>query len=227
VRAGAVRATIGRMSSPRRLPVLAVLLLLPVLAGCGDDEPEDAPPSSSSPSSPGGESTAEDSTATSEATSEATTDATTEAAGLPPACEVMTSDDLAAAFGVQFGPAEPGGGGHTEQDVEWQSDNCDWEAEDLVEVQLALTGPDDFTGDDAFTCPEPSSIAATVEPVEGVGDRAYWKRDEAPPLEATLRVCTASYNFDIDLDYEDGVDFEGDPQQQSIALARVVLAKLG
>jgi hypothetical protein len=208
-----------------------MLLLVPVLVGCGDDdEPEDTPPSSSSPDDPD-ETSEGTSSPTSEATSETpseTTSATAEtsgAAGLPAACDVITADDVTDAFGVAFGLPEPGGGGHSEQDVEWQSDNCSFEAADLVEVQLALSGPDDYT--DGFTCPEPTAIASTVEPVSGVGDRAYWERDEAPPLEATLRVCTASYNFDIDLEYEDGVDFQGDPRKQSIALAKAVLAKIG
>lgn len=78
-------------------------------------------------------------------------------------------------------------------------------AEDLVEVQLALTGPDDSMQGE-LTCPEPRAIASTVEPVEGLGRSAWWERDDAPPLEATLRVCTEGYNFDIDLEYEDGVD---------------------
>jgi hypothetical protein len=204
-------------SNPGFLAV-AVLLLAPVLTGCGDDDDSDdnTPPSSTSPSSPGGET---------ESSATATTDTTTATATLPRACDVLTSEDVAAAYGVEFGPAEPGGGATNEQDLSWQSDNCDWEAEDLVEVQLALAAPDDFTP--AFACPEPTAIGSTVEPVQGVGDQAWWEVDDAPPLEASLRVCTASYNFDIDLDFEDGVDFEGDPKAQSIVLAGVVLAKLG
>lgn len=209
------------MRSPRLLTPVLVLALAPALAACGGDggEPEDSPPASSTPD-PVEEST--------DAATDATTGATASDAGgeLPDACDAVTSDDVAAAYGVPFGAAEPGGGGHTEGDLGWQSDNCDWEAEDLVEVQLALTGPADFTGGE-FTCPEPTSIASTVERVPGLGDSAYWELDDAPPLEATLRVCTASYNFDIDVEYEDGVDFEGDPKQQSIALAGVVLAKVG
>ena len=203
----------------------ALLLVVPVLAGCGDDSDEgddDTPPSSSSPSSPG-----DDTEGSSPGTTDTTAGTSTAPAGLPSACDVLTPDDVAAAFGVDFGPAEPGAGGYTQQDIEWQSDNCDWEAEDLVEVQLALTGPDDFTVGE-FQCLEPGDIASTVTPVDVPGaDQAWWDEDDAPPLEATLRVCTASYNFEIELEYEDGVDFQGDPQQQSIALAEVVIGKLG
>ncbi len=210
------------MRTPRGFLAVAVLLLSPVLVACGDDdEPEDSPPSSSSPDLPD-DSTAGTSDESSAPTSEATTDAP---AGLPSACDVLTPEDVAAAFAVEFGPAEPGGGATNEQDLSWQSDNCDWEAEDLLEVQLALSGPEDYTP--AFACQEPISIGSSVEPVPGIGDQAWWEVDDSAALEASLRVCTADYNFNIDLEYEDGVDFEGDPMQQSIALAGVVLAKLG
>lgn len=207
------------MTSSRGFLAVAVILLSPVLVACGaDDEPEDSPPSSSSPDLPNSSNVPTEETS---ATSQATTDAPV---ALPEACDVLTTEEVAAAFGVEFGVAEPGGGGTNEGDTSWQSDNCDWEAEDLVEVQLALSAPEDYTP--AFTCPEPTAIASTVEPVPGLGDAAYWEVDKSPPLEASLRVCTASYNFDIDLEYADGVDFQGDPQQQSIALAGVVLAKV-
>jgi hypothetical protein len=207
------------MRSSRVLLAVAVLLLAPVLTGCGDDDSDDGDddttPSESSPSSPGGET---------ESSAPATTDATTAPAELPRACDVLTSEDVAAAYGVEFGPAEPGGGATNEQDLSWQSDNCDWEAEDLVEVQLALSGPEDYTP--AFACQEPTSIGSTVEPVSDLGDQAWWEVDDFAALNTSLRVCTADYNFDIDLEYEDGVDFQGDPMLQSIALAQVVLAKV-
>ena len=139
---------------------------------------------------------------------------------------MISAQEVDAAFGVSFGPGEVGAGGTGEGDLAWASDNCDFEAEDLLEVQLALTGTDDFTGD--FTCPEPpESVASTVEPVPGLGDAAYWEVEVSPPLEAKLRVCTAGYNFDVELEYEDGADFQGVPKQQAIALATVVLGKLG
>ncbi|WP_322937473.1 hypothetical protein [Nocardioides bizhenqiangii] len=212
------------MRSHRGFLAIAVLLLAPVLAGCGeDDDPENSPPTSSSPDLPDA-SNAETSATTSEATSEATTDTS---AGLPPACDVLTPADVEAAFGVPFGEPSLGGGGTTEQDIVWQSDDCNFEAEDLVEVDFALTGPDDFTAGE-FQCPEPRAIASTVTPVEVPGAvEAWWDRDDAPPLEATLRVCTEAYIFDIDLEYEDGVDFQGDPMQQSIALAETALGVLG
>lgn len=209
------------MSSFTRLAPVLLLVLAPAVSACGGDSDnttdDAAPPPSSTPSAPSTSSpTASDTSASSSAPADG---------ALPAACDVLAPTDVQAAFGVEFGPGEPGGGGTTEDDLEWSSDNCDWEASDLVEVQLAVTGPDDFTGE--LTCPEPTSVASTVEPVPDLGEAAYWEVDDSPPLEATLRVCTAGYNVDIDLEHEDGTDVQGDPLQQSIALATVVLAKLG
>lgn len=205
------------MRSIRRSAPAVLLLLLPVLGACGDDG-DDGDGDTDSP-----ETSATATVTLTDATSAATSEPAP--AGLPAACDVLTAEDVAAAYGVDFGPAEPGGGVANEGDLSWESDNCDWEAEDLVEVQLALAGPEDYTP--AFTCQEPTDIGSTVEPVAGIGDQAWWEVDDAGPLEASLRVCTASAIFQIDLGYEDGVDFEGDPKAQSIALAGVVLGVLG
>ncbi|RHW26413.1 hypothetical protein D0Z08_13810 [Nocardioides immobilis] len=209
------------------LPAIAVLLLAPVLAACGDDgdEQDNTPPSSSSPSPPESSEPTEKTDATSIAPPTATS--ATAGAELPAPCDVLTPADVEAAFGVAFGEPSQGGGGYTQQDLVWQSEDCNFEAEDLVEVDFALTGPDDFRQGE-FQCPKPTEIVATVTRVRGLDAvEAWWKRDENPPLEATLRVCTESYNFDIELDYEDGVDFQGDPKQQSIALAETVLTNIG
>jgi|GEM_PF-6067060 len=215
------------MTSLRPLVPVVVLLLAPALAACGDDdEPENTPPSATTPDSPEvpSEGTSSDTPGETSPTDAGTTDAGGE---LPNPCDVLTAADVQAAFGVPFGEPSQGGGGYTEQDIEWQSQDCNFEAEDLVEIDFALTGPDGFAAGD-FQCPKPTEILATVTPVEGLdAQEAWWKRAENPPLEATLRVCTESYNFDIELEYEDGVDFQGDPQQQSIALAEVVLDRLG
>ncbi len=223
------------MRSPRRFPAIAVLLLAPVLVACGDDgdEQDDTPPSSSTPSPPeSSEPTdktdaTEGTDATSIAPPTATSGTTETGAELPAPCDVLTPADVEAAFGVAFDEPSQGGGGYTQQDLVWQSEDCNFEAEDLVEVELALTGPDDFR-EGEFQCPKPTEIVATVTRVRGLDAvEAWWKRDENPPLEATLRVCTESYNFDIELEYEDGVDFQGDPKQQTIALAETVLTNIG
>jgi hypothetical protein len=207
------------MRSLWRLGPALLLVSAPALAACGGDSDnttdDAAPPASSSPSAPPSSTspTAETSAASTDTDSASTAPSD---AGLPGACDVLTPADVQAAFGVEFGPGQIGGGGTAEGDLAWGSDNCDWEATDLLEVELALTGPDDFTGD--FTCPEPpESVASTYKPVAGLGSAAYWEVEVSPPLEATLRVCTGDYNF----------DYEGKPKDQAIALAKVVLAALG
>lgn len=207
----------------RRIWPAALLLLLPALAGCSDDDPGGSDdPTSESPSTP-----ASETTSAAPETSAATETTSAAPAGLPAACDVITSDDVAKAFGVSFGPAETGGSGTSEGAFEWQSDTCSFEAEDLVEVTVKLTGPDDFTTG-TFGCPQPSEIAAIVEPVDdiaGAGE-GWWKVSDSPPLEATLRACSEAALVEVELEYEDGVDYEGDPRNQSIAIAELVLAAL-
>lgn len=206
----------------RRTWPVAALLLTPVLAACGDDEPEAEPtPSDTVSSSPSV------TTTPSETSEVPTEEPSTAAPALPTACELVTADTLAKTLGVTFAPGRIGGGGSEENGVAWKSDNCTFEAEDLMEVKVKITGPDDFTKG-TFGCPQPPEIAAILEPADDIAGatEGWWKVSDAPPLEATLRACSASVNVDIDFDYEDGVDYEGDPRQQAAQLAEFVLAAL-
>lgn len=212
----------------RRLWPAALLALAPVLAACGDDEPDadgpDDPTTSAAPTDAVTETPTQASSATQppvEVTSEPP------ASDLPAACDLVTRDDVEKAMGVSFGPAELGGGTTSEQDLEWRSDNCSFEAEDLVEVTVKITGPADFVSG-SFTCAQPSEVASIIEPADDVpgSTDGWWKVSDAPPLEATLRACSPTANVDVDLDYEDGVDYEGDPRQQAAQLAGLVLSGL-
>lgn len=215
------------MRSLRSFAPVAVLLLAPALAACGGDDGGDdtdanegAPASSSSPDAP------ESDAGTDTGSDDATDSSSAPAAELPSACDVVSREEVALSFGVDFGPAEPGGGGNDENGTAWQSDNCSWESEGLVEVQLAISAPQDY--DPKFICPEPEAgDSTTVEQTLGLGDSAWWVVDRSEALETTLRVCTSDYNFDIDLDFEDGTDFDGDPKSQSSALALIVQQVLG
>ena len=182
----------------------------------------DSPPSSSSPDA------ARRATAATSDASEPTTDATTDApAGLPAACDVLTPRTWRRRTAWSSARPSPAAVRTTSRTCRGRATTATAEAEDLVEVQLALSGPDDYT---PARSPARSrrAIASTVEPVEpGSGDRPGGRSTTSGALEASLRVCTAGYNFDIDLEYEDGVDFQGDPEQQTIALAGVVLAGIG
>ncbi len=208
----------------RRLWPAALLALAPVLAACGGDDGDSGDdatptptPTSSAPVTPTEEPTTDD----------ATTAPTTEAATLPAACDIVSATDVADAYGVTVGPAEVGGGGTSEGDLAWSSDDCSFEADDLVEVTVKLTGPDDFS-QGAFGCPQPGEIASIVEPADDIAGATdgWWKVSDSPPLEATLRACTDAVLLEIELDYEDGVDYEGDPRNQSIGLAEQLLTTL-
>lgn len=209
----------------RRTWPVAALVLVPVLAGCGDDEPADEPDSTETSSSPSV--TPTPSPTATETTETSSAPPTSQAPALPTACELVTADTLAKALGVTFAAGEPGGGGTDEGGKAWKSDNCSFEAEDLMEVTVKLTGPGDFTRG-AFGCVQPSEVGSILEPatdVAGASD-GWWKVSEAPPLEATLRACSADLNVDVEFEYEDGVDYEGDPRQQAAQLAEHVLAAL-
>ncbi len=206
------------------LALVGALALSPVLAACGDgDEPDDArDPSSSEPvdrTSP----TDGESTGSAETTSPPASE--TSEADTATACDILAPDDIATAYGVTPGSGEIGVGAYTEQGVAWESQNCDFEAEDFMEVELAVASEEDFQA--GFTCPPQSDTFATVEKVKVAGaDSASWKVSEGEPFEAELRVCTESVVFDLSLDFEDGYQHEGDPLAQTIGLAEVVLERI-
>ncbi|WP_182378639.1 hypothetical protein [Nocardioides sp. WS12] len=211
----------------RRLWPAAFLLLVPVLTGCSEDGGIDGSGFSTptdTPSTPDVSETATTPTETTTAPAETTSAAP---AGLPAACDVVTSDDVARAFGVSFGSGVAGGGSHGEGAFVWESDNCSFVATDLVQVTVAVSGPDDFT-EGGFGCPQPSESSAILEPADDVAGATdgWWKVSDAPPLAATLRACSSTALVAVELEYEDGVDYEGDPRSQSIALAELVLAAL-
>lgn len=213
----------------RRLWPAALLALVPVLAACGDDEPDadgaDDPTTSAAPTTDAASETPTEVSSATEPPVEVTSDPP--ASDLPAACDLITANDIAKAMGVTFGPAEIGGGTTSEQDLEWRSDNCSFEAEDLVEVTVKVTGPADFVKG-AFSCPQPPEIASIIERADDVpgSTDGWWKVSDAPPLEATLRACSATANVEVDLDYEDGVDYQGDPRQQAAQIAGLVLSGL-
>jgi hypothetical protein len=190
---------------------LAVLALTLVLAGCGDDDDEitsggaDETPSASAP----------------EATE------TEQPAGGVEVCELATEADVEAAFDEDL-PAGSFSSGSTDEDgVQWQSDICNWDVEDGLEVSLALSTAEDFA-DGELLCPELDSFDTPATPVEGLdATSAAWVTDQVDPDEGTLRVCTDTALIGIDIETPDGT---GDPdtmRDQAVALAEVALANLG
>ncbi|MCR1785477.1 hypothetical protein KVF89_23265 [Nocardioides carbamazepini] len=207
----------------RRLWPAALLLLTPVLAACGDDDP-DADDTSTAESTP----TEATPTPTPTPPPSSTPTAPSSAAGtLPAACDVVSAADLDEAYGMPFGAPEVGGGSTTEQDVEWSSDDCSFEADDLAEVTVKLTGPEDFVKG-SFGCPQPLDVTGVVEPAQDIAGATggWWKVSSPPEFEGELRACTDAVLLQIDLDYEEGVQYEGDPLNQSVGLAEKILAAI-
>lgn len=206
----------------RHLAPVAALLLVPALAACGDDDPAEV---SSVPTPT--ESTPTVSEEPTEASSSAATQTTDAAPVLPGACDLITVDDVAKAMGVSFGAGEPETEDESEGSLAWTADECSFDADDLVEVSIRVTQPGDFV-QGTFTCPMPSDRDGVVEPVDDVAgaSEGWWKVSNPPNFAGTLRACTPEVFVEVELDYEDGVDYEGDPRQQAGQLAQLVLANL-
>ncbi len=141
-------------------------------------------------------------------------------------CDLATEADVEAAFGADLPAGSYSGGGTDEDGVQWQSDNCNWDIEDGLEVSLEYSTAEDFA-DGELLCPELDSFSTPSTPVEGLdATSAAWVNDQVDPDEGTLRVCTDTALINIDIETADGT---GDPdtmQQQAVALAEVVLANL-
>lgn len=200
---------------------LAVPVLALALAACSDDEP-DASPSEHTSTAPSDD--ASSSAPTPSPSEPASSSAP--AAALPAACDLITEGDVAKMMGLTPGPGESDTGDDDDAGVAWRTSECSFEAQGQVEVTVKVTGPADVTKG-AFGCPQPDDRDGNVEPADDVAgaSKGWWKTNSAPPLEATLRACSATANVDVDLDYDTN-DYEGDPRQQAGDLAAFVLANL-
>lgn len=210
----------------RRLWPAALLALAPVLAACGDDEPDpvDDPTTSAAPTTDPATATPTETTSATEPPVEETSEPP--AADRPQACRLLTSGDVAKAIGVPFGDGVPGHGKVTEKGTSWTTDECTFTSEGLVEVRIEVSGPADVTAG-KFGCIQPSDADGNVEPSSAAGaTKAWWKTSATPPLVATLRACSAAANVDVTMTYVDGTDYPGDPSQQAPQLAGLVLSSL-
>lgn len=208
----------------RRLAPAAVLLLAPVLAACGDDEPDGTEdPTSAAPTT----STAPSTPATTPAATETTSEATVEP---PPAavaaCDLIAAGDVGKVMGVTFTAGSPDTEDEKEGGASWTASECSFEAKDLVEVSVRVAGADAFASG-KLACPMPSDAEGTVEPRDVTGaDKAWYKISPPPNFAGVVRACSADALVEVELDYEDGVDYEGDPGDQASRLAAFVLANL-
>jgi hypothetical protein len=194
--------------------LLAAIALSFVLAGCGDDD---------EPIRSGGS----DETSESPPTTSAPATSTTPIDEID-VCTLADEADVEAAFGEDLPPGSFSSGSTDEDDVQWQSDNCNWDIEDGLEVSLAVTSAEDFVDGGGLQCPELDSFVIPSTPVEGLdADSASWVNDKIDPNEGTLRICTGSALMDIDVESPDGSRDPETMQSQAVALAEVVLTNLG
>ena len=208
----------------RRLAPAAVLLLVPVLAACGDDkEPaagtddptSEAPTTSDAPTTPA-------STPATETTSAPTEEPPVAVA----ACDLITAGDVGKVMGVSFTAGSPDTEDEKEGAVSWTASECSFEAKDLVEVSVRVAEPAAFASG-KVQCPMPAEGDGSVAPRDGAGaTEAWWKIRPAPNFEGIVRACSTDALVEVDLDYEDGVDYDGDPGEQASQLAAFVLANL-
>jgi hypothetical protein len=187
--------------------LLAALGLTLSLAACGDDDDEirsggaGSEPETSSPTATPGEAAE--------------------------VCELADEADVEAAFGEDVPPGSFSSGSTDEDGVQWQSDNCNWDIEDGLDVSLAISTAEDFAQGELL-CPELDSFDVPSTPVTGLdAAAASWVTDKIDPDEGTLRICTDAELIDIDVASPDGSRDPDTMRDQSIALAEVVLANLG
>jgi hypothetical protein len=190
--------------------LLAVLALTFTLAACGGGDDEVTSGGASEKPEASGEETS----------------ATETVIGVQPACDLAGEADVEAAYGEPVPPGSAGGGSHSENDVEWETDNCKWEAEDGLDIRLGVSVAEDYP-DGQLICPELHSFDTAATPVPELGDGATWVIDELDANEGTLRVCLDEVNFDLDVESSDGSRDPNTLRDQSVALAGVVLAHLG
>jgi hypothetical protein len=183
---------------------LAVLALMLSLTACGDDDEIKSGGAGEDP--------------------ETSAPASTTASAIEP-CELADEADVESAYGEDVPPGSISSGSTDEDGVQWQSDNCNWDIEDGLEVSLAVSTAEDFA-DGELLCPELDSFDVPSTPVEGLDAEAWWVTDKIDPNEGTLRICADAVLIDIDVESPDGSRDPDTLQGQSVALAQVVITKL-
>lgn len=185
------------MGSTLRLVPALVASLAIALAGCSDDDGDGEPAGASEESGP------------------------------PSPCDVIDAVDVEQAFGETVEGGGPGVGSSTVDDVAWESKNCDWEQDGVLEVQLALAEADDFEAGEVL-CPELRKLGTPSEPVTDLGDEeGYWVAEESTEVEGKLRICRDDLLIDVEAEAALGSRDLDTLREQTIALGRVVLDRLG
>ena len=106
------------------------------------------------------------------------------------------------------------------------SDNCDWEAEDLRRGPAGAHRP----GRLHRGLPVPGaagSVDRRRRRGPGLGDRPGGSSTMSRRSRPSCGCAPAGYNFDIELEYEDGVDFQGRPEAAEHRAGRGRAGELG
>lgn len=106
----------------------------------------------------------------------------------PPAgvCDVLSADDVGAAFDTSFEDGVPRTGEASANEVEWTTTGCGWEG-DGMEVVASVAAADDFPA--GFECVEPGSFDGEVTSLDGLGNLAWWTWDEFQGGTGTVIIC--------------------------------------
>ena len=138
-------------------------------------------------------------------------------------CDVVTTGDVADSFEVDIEKDAVGSGSADEQGITWRYRTCSWETPDQIEVTLGIATAADFP-DGTLGCPPLNYLGTPGEPVPGLDDaEAWWVESGFNEEEGTLRVCTATHLFDIDVDRPSGTVELDTLREQATALAAEVL----
>lgn len=228
------------MRTHRLWPAALLLLLAPVLAACGDDDDgaagkdasTDAPTSASSePSAVKSDvtvSTGPPSATSTDKPPVTVSSAPPGATDAPPACELATARTVADAYNLTLGAGQPGVNFSKEDGSSWRGTTCMFTVPKKVEITVKVADAEDFTLGGGFACPQPSEESAIIEPVDDItgASKAWWRTSDAPPLRALMRACTDDVLLDIQIDYADGVNYDGDPRTESVELASLLIGNL-
>lgn len=211
-----LRPSPGRRRPARgvALRVATALTVAALLTACGGDDDDDADDDAT---------TTEQDAGTEPDSGTAPTD--DEAASGDHPCDVVDAAAVEALVGSPIGEGEVRITTVTENDLEWTPDECEWDVEDVIEMDLHLVQADDYTAGEVV-CPELGGLGAEVTEVDGLGDSAQWEYSDNDG-SAHLRVCTATGMVDAKVEPEDVTTFDS-AELQAIAteLAEPVLALL-
>jgi hypothetical protein len=121
-------------------------------------------------------------------------------------CDVVDVEALDTLVGTPVGEGEPRLAGVNENDVQWEADECQWELEEVIELQVQLVQADDYQAGEVV-CPELGGIGSEVTDVDGLGDSAQWEFDSSNG-EGKLRACVATGMVTAEVEPADPAGFD-------------------